>query len=148
MREQSPKAEGEAGECERHRSDRHHGYQEHERAHLQQIVGNADDDEGENEKWERADPELGPEQVTHRHRTRSQQPERASLEAHSRKDEASGDRREDEAGENQIQERDDVAEKECHAVAPERQELDIEDVHHDEHGEEEQLRPLCRVAEE
>ena len=32
--------------------------------------------------------------------------------------------------------------------AAQRQELDVEDVHHHEHGEQDQLRPLRRVAEE
>ena len=47
-----------------------------------------------------------------------------------------------------FRERHDVDEEERHAFAAQRQELDVEHVHHHEHGEQDELRPLRRVAEE
>ena len=102
----------------------------------------------EHQQRQRADPELGPEQRSHRQRARLEQPERAPFDAHGREDEARGDRREHEAGEPEIQKRNRVHEEGRDPRAAQRQELHVEDVHDHEHREQNQLRPLRRVAEE
>ena len=49
---------------------------------------------------------------------------------------------------NEIHERDHVGEEEGDTLAAQRQELDVEHVDDDEHRQQDELRPLCRVAEE
>jgi hypothetical protein len=121
---------------------------EHEVADLQQTFVTTHDRQRQRQQRQRAHPELGPEQVAHGDRARAQQPQRAPLERHAGEDEARRDRRQHEAGERQVQEGHHVDEEEGDALAAQRQELDVEHVHHHQHRQQDQLRPLRGVAEE
>src|SRR5690606_22540488 len=79
----------------------------------------------------------------------SKQPEGAPLETDPREEETGRDRGKDEAGEPEVQERDHVDEEEADLLArPERERLDVVDVGDEQDREQDELRPLRRVAEE
>src|SRR5207247_8404515 len=98
-----------------------------------------DEYQRQRQQWNRPHPELGPEELTHLQRARAQQPQRAALQADPREDETRRDRRQNKPRQNQVHERDDVGQEEGDTFAAQRQELDVEDVHHHQHGEENQL---------
>ena len=82
-------------------------------------------------------------------RARPEQPELAPLQRHRREDESRRDGREDEAGQALVEEHHHGDQAERHLLAgEERQRADVEDVHQQQHREQDQLAPLGRVAEE
>ena len=96
-----------------------------------------------------ARPELRPEEVAQPDRRRADDPERRALGRHHREHEPDGDRRHDEAGHPEVEERVDVLQHAAHRRdALEVQHAEVVEIDEHEREQQQQLRPLADVAQE
>ena len=115
----------------------------------EEAAGDHDQRLAEDRERQEADPELAPPDARERDRRGAERPPRAAFEADRGEHEADGDRCGDERGEAEVGEGDDLAERAGErAPVVDRQRREVVDVDDHEREQQQELRPLARVAEE